>query len=109
MARKYRHLLNELCNTTTSWVASTYKLLPSSGNVKGLLSNVPLVLVLCCDPRTWLGIKGSRGGNRTDHWDRSFSQPCDEFLDVSDPKNLPERRPEGGVIPEVEVKAARIV
>jgi hypothetical protein len=46
---------------------------------------------------------------RTDHWDRCLSQPRHEFLNVSDPEDLSERRPEGGIVPEMEVEAARRV
>lgn len=46
---------------------------------------------------------------RTDHWDRCLSQPRHELLNVSNPKDLSEWRPEGGVVPEVEIEAARKV
>jgi len=44
---------------------------------------------------------------RTDHCDRCLSQPRHELLNVSDPEDLSEWRPEGGVVPEVEIEAAR--
>ena len=42
---------------------------------------------------------------RTDHWDRCLSQPRHEFLNVSDSEDLSEWRSEGGVVPEMEIKA----
>lgn len=55
----------------------------------------------------------ARSGKKSDenvwthHWDWGLGQPCHEFLNVSNPENLSERRPEGGVIPEVEVETVR--
>ena len=72
----------------------------------GLSSNVPLVLVLCCD-NAHDQHKKYRRNIQTDHWDWRLGQPRHEFLDVSNPENLPERGPKGGVIPEVEVKAVQ--
>jgi len=46
---------------------------------------------------------------RTDHCDRCLSQPRHELLNVSDPEDLPERRPEGGVVPEMEIETTRKV
>lgn len=43
----------------------------------------------------------------TDRWDSGLSQPGHEFLNVSNPKNLSERRPKGRVIPEMEVETVR--
>lgn len=37
---------------------------------------------------------------RTDHCDRCLSQPRNELLNVSNPKNLPKGRPEGALVPE---------
>lgn len=48
-------------------------------------------------------------GVGTDHRDWSLSQPRHEFLNVSNPENLSEGRPEGGVVPEMEIETARKV
>jgi hypothetical protein len=45
----------------------------------------------------------------TDQWDWSLSQPRHELLNVSNPEDLSEGRPEGGVVPEIEIEAARRV
>ena len=42
----------------------------------------------------------------TDQWDRSLSQPRHELLNISNPEDLSEGRPESGVVPEVEIEAA---
>lgn len=46
---------------------------------------------------------------RTDHCDRCPSQPCDELLNVSNPKDLSEGGPEGGLVPETKIEATRTV
>ena len=46
---------------------------------------------------------------RTDHCDRCLSQPCDELLNVSNPKDLSEWGPEGGLVPETKIEATRTV
>lgn len=42
---------------------------------------------------------------RTDHCDRRLSQPRNELLNVSNPKDLPKGRPEGALVPETEIEA----
>jgi hypothetical protein len=71
-----------------------------------LSSNVPLVLVLCCECVHDQEKKSDRN-IQTDHWNSGLGQPRHEFLNVSNPENLSERRPESGVIPEVEVETKR--
>lgn len=74
----------------------------------GLLSNVPLVLVLCYDKAR--NQDKTTGRNvQTNHWDWGLGQPRHEFLNVSNPESLSERRPKSGVIPEMEVKTVREV
>ena len=75
----------------------------------GLSSSVPLVLVLCYDPYAWSGRGNLAGGIGTDHRDWCLRQPRYEFLNVSNPEDLSEGRPERSVVPEVEIEAARRV
>ena len=44
---------------------------------------------------------------RTDHWDRCLSQSRHELLNVSDPEDLSKWGPEGVIVPETEIEAAR--